>query len=38
MMKAALRIIDKLDLKANFHSEYFQIAVDEKIKAQPVQF
>ena len=38
MMKAALRIVEKLDLKSNFHSEYFQIVVDEKIKAQPVQF
>jgi len=38
MMKAALRIVDKLELKSNFHSEYFQIVVDEKIKAQPVQF
>ncbi len=38
MMKAALKIVDKLELKSNFHSEYFQIVVDEKIKAQPVQF
>ncbi|MEE1123536.1 MAG: 2Fe-2S iron-sulfur cluster-binding protein, partial [Acinetobacter pseudolwoffii] len=38
MMKAAHRIVEKLDLKSNFHSEYFQIVVDEKIKAQPVQF
>lgn len=38
MMKATLRIVEKLDLKSNFHSEYFQIVVDEKIKAQPVQF
>lgn len=38
MMKTALKIVDKLAVKSSFHSEYFQIAMDEKVKAQPVQF
>ncbi|WP_347455128.1 FAD-binding oxidoreductase [Acinetobacter thermotolerans] len=38
MMKAAQRIANKLSVKSSFHSEYFQIVVDEKVKAQPVQF
>ena len=38
MMKTAHRIAEKLSVKSSFHSEYFQIVVDEKVKAQPVQF
>ncbi len=38
MMKTAQRIASKLAVTSSFHSEYFQVLVDEKITAQPVQF
>ncbi|WP_299149775.1 FAD-binding oxidoreductase [uncultured Acinetobacter sp.] len=38
MMKAALRIVAKFDLQPHFHTEYFQLITDKKVKAQPVQF
>lgn len=38
MMKSVERIITKAELSDYYHSEFFQIVVDESLEAQPVQF
>lgn len=38
MMKTAHRIAEKFSLKSSFHSEYFQLVVDETVESQLIHF
>lgn len=38
MMQSLQKLYKKLNLSERLHSEYFQVTVDESLKAQPVQF
>ncbi|ANF81778.1 oxidoreductase [Acinetobacter sp. NCu2D-2] len=38
MMKSVEKVVKKLNLEEQYHSEFFQIVVDESLEAQPVKF